>query len=119
MNTIGDFEMDIEAKIVGGNRESVAERLERHPALKARMERMLDVVENASGDVRLADEAERRAIEELRQMGQEVMQSWGQKASSKEALEMEAKGGVVRHVKKTPLDVHVRRNHGGRADVPE
>ncbi len=111
--------MDMEAKIVGGKQESVAERLERHPELKARMERLLDVVENAAGDVRLADEAERRAIEELRQMGQEVMQGWGWKASNTEALEMEAKGGVVRHVKKTPLDLHVRGNHGGRADVPE
>jgi len=109
----------MEGKIVGGERESVAERLERHPELKARMERLLDVVENTSGDVRLADEAERRAIEELRQMGQEVMQGWGRKASNREALEMEAKGGIVRHVKKTPLDLHIRRNHGGRTDVPE
>ena len=112
-------EMDMEAKIVGGKRESVAKRLERHPELKARVERLLDVVEDTAGDVRQADEAERRTIEELRQMGRDVMQGWGQKASSKVALEMEAKGGVTRHVKKTPLDVHVRRNHGGRADVPE
>jgi len=111
--------MDLEAKMFGGKRETVTERLERHPELKARMERLLDVVDNASGDVKLADEAERRAIEEIRQMGREVMQSWGQKASNQEALAMEAKGGVVRHVKKTPLDVHVRRNHGGRANVPE
>lgn len=111
--------MDMEEKIVGEKGETVAERLERHPELKARMERLLDVVENAAGDVRRADEAERRAIEELRQMGQEVMQGWGRKASSKEAQEMERTGGVVRHVKKTPLDVHVRRNHGGRADLPE
>jgi len=95
--------MDMEGKIVGGERESVAERLERHPELKARMERLLDVVENTSGDVRLADEAERRAIEELRQMGQEVMQGWGRKASNREALEMEAKGGIVRHVKKNSI----------------
>ena len=113
------FEMDMKAKIVGGKRESVAKRLERHPELKARMERLLVVVENAGGDVGRADDAERRAIEELRQMGQEVMQDWGRKASSKEALEMESKGGVIRHVKKTPLDVHLRRNHGGRADLPE
>ena len=73
--------MDMERKRTEVKRESVVERLERHPTLKARMERMLDVVENASGDVRRADEAERRAIEELRQMGLEVMQSWGQKTS--------------------------------------
>lgn len=105
--------MDMERKIAGARRESVAERLERHPALKARMERMLDVVENASGDVRRADEAERRAIEELRQLGLEVMQGWGQKTSNEAAHDLEAKGGVVREVKKTALDLHVRRSDGG------
>ena len=110
--------MDMEMKMSSSQRESVADRLERHPALKARMERMLDVVENASGDVRRADEAERRAIEELRQMGLEVMQSWGQKTSNEAALELEVQGGVVREVKKTALDVHVRRSDGRRTDLP-
>jgi len=122
--------MDLERKIAVGKRETVAERLERHPALKARMERMLDVVENASGDVRRADEAERRAIEELRQMGLEVieelrqmglevMQDWGRKTANEAAVGLEAKGGVVREVKKTALDLHVRRRDGGRADLPD
>jgi hypothetical protein len=112
-------EMDMETGMGCGKRESVAERLERHPALKARMERMLDVVENAAGDVRRADDAERRAIEELRQMGLEVMQGWGQKTANQAALELEAKGGVVREVKKTSLDLHVRRSGGRRADLPK
>ena len=110
--------MDMESKIAGAKRETVSERLERHPALKARMERILDVVENASGDVHRADEAERRAIEEVRQMGLEIMQDWGQKTSSEAALDLEAKGGVVREVKKTALDLHVRRSDRGRADLP-
>ena len=73
------------------------------------MERLLDVVENTGGDVKLADEAERRAIEELRVMGQQVMQGWGQRLAEREAQVLEETGGVVRHVKKTPLDLHVRR----------
>ena len=111
--------MDTEMTISSSKRESVADRLERHPTLKARMERMLDVVENASGDVRRADEAERRAIEELRQMGLEVMQSWGQKTSNEAALDLEVQGGVVREVKKTALDLHVWRSDGGRTDLPD
>ena len=111
--------MDMEMKIASGKRESVADRLERHPTLKARMERMLDVVENASGDVRRADEAERRAIEELRQMGLEVMQSWGQKTANEAARDLEVQGGVVREVKKTALDLHVRRSDGGRTGLPD
>ena len=93
--------MDKEAKVAARQQgESVAERLERHPELKARMERLLDVVENASGDVKLADEAERRAIEELRLMGQQIMQGWGQRLADKEARELEGNGGVVRQSKK-------------------
>jgi hypothetical protein len=97
--------MDKEEGIVGRNRESVADRLERHPELKARMERLLDVVENASGDVRLADEAERRAIEELRLMGQQIMQNWGERQAEKEARALEAKGSVVRHAKKNSTGI--------------
>lgn len=104
--------MDMEKVIGFGKRESVGERLERHPALKARMERMLDVVENASGDLRRADDAERQAIEELRQMGLEVMQDWGQKNANEAAREFEAQGGVAREVKKTSLDLHLRRSIG-------
>lgn len=104
--------MDMEMLIGMGKRELVAERLERHPALKLRMERILDVVENAAGDVRRADDAERRVIEELRQMGLEVMQGWGQKTANEAALELAAEGGVARELKKTPLDLHVRHSDG-------
>ena len=92
--------MDIEKSIDYVPRATVAERLERHPALKARMERMLDVVENAGGDLVLADDAERRAIEELRQMGLEVMQDWARKTADEAGCKLEAAGGVVREVKK-------------------
>jgi len=110
--------MELEKLKDSGKRETVAERLERHPALKARMERMLDVVENTGGDLRRADDAERRAIEELRQMGLEVMQDWGRKAAAEAARALEAAGGVTREVKKTSLDLHVRPSQRGRTNLP-
>ena len=48
--------------------------LQRHPQLKARMDALLKLVERA--DVELADEAERRTIDELRGLGQAVLQDW-------------------------------------------
>lgn len=57
-------------------RKSLEERLREYPEVRARIERMLDVMENVNGDVVKADEAEQRFIEELRKMGQEVLQSW-------------------------------------------
>ena len=53
-------------------------RLNRHPLLKARIEALLGVVENGGAEVEKADEAERRVIEELRQMGQEALRHWAQ-----------------------------------------
>lgn len=54
--------MDNEA---GGERaEDVARRLERHPIVKAAIMKLPDLIEDAGGDLRRADDAERRAIDE-------------------------------------------------------
>ena len=59
--------------------QALVERLQRYPVLRARMEVLLEVVENASGDVVKADEAEERVIQEIRQMGQEALQAWAER----------------------------------------
>lgn len=51
-------------------------RLVKHPQLKARFEAILDMVENTKGDLIRADEVEQRAIEQVRQLGKEVLQNW-------------------------------------------
>ena len=86
----------------------LGQRLERHPTVKARVERMLDLIENAGGDLKRADDAERRAIEELRAMGQELLCDWGQRLADAEAGQLEGSGEVRRQVKKTVLAQHVR-----------
>lgn len=58
--------------------KSLEERLAAHPRLRERVERLIEVMENASGDVKLADEAERRVMEELRQLGLDVLQGWAE-----------------------------------------
>src|ERR1700737_5583194 len=55
------------------NHPRLEERLREYPELKAKIEAMLAIIENAGGDVEKAAEAERRIIEELRQMGNEVL----------------------------------------------
>jgi nucleotidyltransferase/DNA polymerase involved in DNA repair len=52
---------------------SLEERLKAYPELKAKIETMLGIIENSGGEVQKAAEAERRIIEELRQMGNEVL----------------------------------------------
>ncbi len=54
------------------------ERLNRHPHLRARVDSLLAVVEDAAGDCAKADAAERRVIDELRQMGHEALTAWAE-----------------------------------------
>ncbi len=89
-------------------RDELAARLDRHPELHARLERLLDLVENTGGDLKRADEAERRAIEELRVMGQENLRGWAQRRADEESQVLEKTDGFVRQVKETPLAQHLR-----------
>ena len=81
-------------------KQSLAERLKEYPGLTAKVEVMLDIMENAGGDLVKAAEAEQRIIEELRQTGNEVLQGWAQRQNEKKEEEYAAKAGVNRKKKK-------------------
>jgi len=94
---------------------SLEERLREYPELKVKIEAMLGIIENAGGDIEKAAEAERRIIEELRQMGNEVLHGWARQQQQKIEEEYNAKPGVNRKQKK-PLLAHAagkNRNSGG------
>ena len=81
-------------------RRNLLERLENHPELKERFEMIVDIVENASGDVEKADEAEGRAIEAVRQLGNEIVQGWAQRQHQKKENECNPKVEFSRKEKK-------------------
>jgi hypothetical protein len=54
------------------------ERIEKQPALLKRFEQLLNIVENSTGDIQKANEAEMRVIKELREMGNEALTAWGE-----------------------------------------
>ncbi len=56
--------------------QELVRRLEAHPHMRERIASLLTVVEDESGELKLADDAEDRVIEEIRRMGQEAMQAW-------------------------------------------
>ena len=62
------------------------ERLNRHPQMRTRVESLLAVVEDAEGDCERADAAERRVIEELRQMGNEALTAWAERGVEKQTV---------------------------------
>jgi hypothetical protein len=82
-------------------KRSLEERTNDLPEVKARFERMLDLIENAAGDVEKAAEAERRVAEELRQMGNEVLHSWARRQQQKKEEEFDSRPSVNRKEKKT------------------
>jgi hypothetical protein len=82
-------------------RPSLEDRLKEYPELRAKIEAMLSIIENAGGDVEKAAEAERRIIEELRQMGNEVLHGWARRQQQKKEKEYNAKPDVNRKEKKS------------------
>jgi hypothetical protein len=82
---------------------NLEERLKEYPELKAKIENLLTIIENAGGDIEKAAEAERRIIEEMRQMGNEVLHGWARRQQEKKEKEYNAKPGVNRKEKKTSI----------------
>jgi len=80
--------------------ERLLARLKQHPQLRGRVERLVDLVEDAGDDLRKADEAERRVIEEVRRLGQEVLEGWANGQVAKRADALERTPGVGREGKK-------------------
>jgi hypothetical protein len=73
---------------------ALLQRINRHPLLRARVESLLGVVEDAGGDLEKADAAERRVIEELRQMGNEVLTEWARGGVDRCAAQAREVAGV-------------------------
>ncbi|MBA3715772.1 MAG: hypothetical protein H0W76_25545 [Pyrinomonadaceae bacterium] len=80
--------------------ETLVARLEKHPHVQARIGALLDVVENSSGDVAKADEAEQRVAEELRQLGHEALQAWAERKLSRVEAASEQRSDLSRKEKK-------------------
>ena len=79
---------------------SLEGRLKDYPELKAKIEAMLAIIENAGGDVEKAAEAEPRIIEERRPMGNEGLHSGARRQQPKKEDEYQAQPGVNRKRKK-------------------
>ena len=80
---------------------SLEGRLKDYPELKAKIEAMLAIIENAGGDVEKAAEAEQRILEAMRQIGHEVLHRWARCQPQKKEDEYHAQPGVNRKRKKT------------------
>src|SRR5271163_1487775 len=53
--------------------------LEKHPDLRDRFASIVSAVEDSEGNLKEADAAEERIIEEMRHLGREAMQGWAER----------------------------------------
>jgi hypothetical protein len=81
-------------------KQSLEERLRKHPALRARLEALLDMVEDESGQFERADDAEEFLISQLRSLGQEVLQEWATTEQQLVEQHWDNRPGVARKQKK-------------------
>jgi hypothetical protein len=75
-------------------------RLDAHPELRSRMEALLLAVEDEAGELKQADAAEMRVIEEVRRTGQVALQAWATRQVEKASQEIGQEAGVWREGKK-------------------
>lgn len=90
--------------------EAIMRGLNANPQIKSRIASMLAVVEDAAGDLKEADAAEMRLIEEIRRMGQEAMQAWANRQIEITEQDVRRGGQVQREGKKTLLAHHLWRH---------
>jgi hypothetical protein len=76
------------------------DRLQHHPDLQAEFESLLQIVENAEGDVVKADQAEELVAQRLQFLGQQAIQSWAKRKHQKLEAESDARSDLRRKEKK-------------------
>ena len=67
--------------------KSLAENLTAHPELEKRISKLIDITEAESGHLDQADEAENTVIENLKELGNELLTDWGESIECKRHAE--------------------------------
>ena len=82
----------------------MAQRLNQQPQLQARVEELLAVVENAQGELSLANAAEQRVVEEIQKLGQVALQAWAERQNQRQTQQLiENNAGVHRARQKNSI----------------
>ncbi|MEK6304634.1 MAG: hypothetical protein AABO41_28455 [Acidobacteriota bacterium] len=90
--------------------EELVERLNRPPDFRDKVEELLDIADNKSGDANKADDAEDLIYEELRDMGQRILQDWAERKHDRVVGETEKREELSRKEKRALLARDVRAN---------
>ncbi|MBW2105203.1 MAG: hypothetical protein JRI26_04055 [Deltaproteobacteria bacterium] len=78
------------------------QRFKKYPYLRSRVESILDIVEDASGNIE---------IDEMRQMGKEALHDWAVGKEKEKVKDLvHDNDGIKKHSKKNFMAHHLRRN---------
>lgn len=93
--------MNDEHKQVTGDKVSLEQRMAKRPHVLARFHAIADMLDQAVAAGCTADEAEDRAIEQVRQLGRELMGDWAQEQQAGSlARARRQHPQAIKHIKK-------------------
>lgn len=88
-------------------------QLEKHPQLLARIKKLLSIVDAKGKDnIQLASAAEDAISAELKGMGREILENWGQIQADNSAHNTKAIKGATLHSKKSNVVFAIWTNYG-------
>jgi hypothetical protein len=87
------------------NDEELLERLQANPEVRERLESMLMAIADEQGELRDADAAEMRLIDEMRRMGHASLSAWAQRKAAQETQRRQEVRGVWREGKKNSTGI--------------
>ena len=80
---------------------SLEQRLARRPQVLARLHRIADLMDQALAQGATADQAEARAIEQIRLLGRELLEDWAQEKQTHSLAQAQAEHPqAIKHIKK-------------------
>lgn len=80
-------------------------RLHRRPGLKKRVESILSIAEDDGEEIVKADEAEKRVVDEVRRMGNEVLTGWAESRVEKSGADLSPGGNITRSGQKKSVGI--------------
>jgi hypothetical protein len=80
--------------------EELLKKLSIHPHVRKQIESLLLAVEDEAGELKEADAAEMRVIEDIRRLGQEALQAWATNQVEKTSKAVRQIGGTWSEGKK-------------------
>jgi len=75
-------------------------QLRAHPELMERLQNILEIIRNAEGPLKTADEVEESLVQEMRRLGNATMTQWATQAEERVSTELKSHDSTVLSRKK-------------------